>query len=80
MALVEFPSTKHVERLLIHEEYAPGRLPSASGERADINALGAAVHSVGPRVTCAVGKFLGLDGPDQLRMRWIGLRIQDVET
>src|SRR5262249_12514106 len=37
-------------------------------ERADVNALRAAVHSVGPRVSGAVGNFLSLDGPDQLQL------------
>jgi hypothetical protein len=77
---IEFPSTKHVERLMVHEEYAPRSLAFGVSERADVNALGPAVHSVGSRITCAVGKFLSLDGPDQLRMSWIGLSIQDVET
>jgi hypothetical protein len=65
---------------MVHEEYASWSLAFGVSERADVNSLGAAVHSVGPRVTCALAKFLGLDGPDQLRMGWIGLRIQDVET
>ena len=65
---------------MVHEEYAPRSLAFGVSKRADVNALGAAMHSVGPRVTCAVGKFLGFDGPDQLRMGWIGLSIQDVET
>jgi hypothetical protein len=75
---IEFPSTKHVEALMVHEEYAPRSLAFGVSQRADVNALGPAV--VGSRVTCAVGKLHSLDGPDQLRMGWIGLSIQDVET
>jgi len=65
---------------MVHEEYAPRALAFGVSERADVNALRPAMHSVGSRITCAVGKFLSLDGPDQLRMSWIGLSIQDVET
>jgi len=63
---------------MVHEEYAPRSLAFGVSQRADVNALGPAV--VGSRVTCAVGKLHSLDGPDQLRMGWIGLSIQDVET
>ena len=77
---MEFPTTKYVERLMVHEEYAPRSLAFGVSERADVNALGPAVHSVGPRVTCAVGKFHSVDCPDQLRMGWIELSIQDVEA
>jgi hypothetical protein len=65
---------------MVHEEYASRSLAFGVSERADVNALGAAVHSVGSRVTCAVGKFRSVDGPDQLRMGWIGLSVQDVEA
>ena len=65
---------------MVHEEYAPRSLAVRVSERADVNALGPAVHSVGPRITCAVGKFHSLDGADQLRMGGIGLSIQDVEA
>jgi hypothetical protein len=77
---VEFPSAAHVERLMVHEEYASRSLALGVGERADVNALRAAVHSVGPRVSSAVGKLVGLDCPDQFRMGRIRLRIQHVET
>jgi hypothetical protein len=65
---------------MVYEEYAPRSFTFGVSERADVNPLRPAVHSVRSRVTCALGKFLGPDGPDQLRMGWIGLRIQDVET
>jgi hypothetical protein len=65
---------------MVHKEYAPRSLAFGVGEGAHVDALRAAVDGVGPRVTCALGKFFGLDGADQLRMGWIRLRIQDVET
>jgi len=45
---------------MVHEEYASRSLALGVGERADVNALRAAVHSVGPRVSSAVGKLVGL--------------------
>jgi len=71
---------EHVERLMVHEEYAPRSLAFSVAERADINAVRAAMHSVGSRIASTLGKFVGLDGADQLWMGRIGLRIQDVET
>jgi hypothetical protein len=65
---------------MVHEKYAPGSLAFGVSERADVNTLRAAVHSVGPRISCAVGKLVGLNGPDQFRMGWIRLRIQNMET
>src|SRR5262249_61623269 len=65
---------------MVHEKYAPGSLAFGVSKRADVNTLRAAVHSVGPRISCAVGKLVGLNGPDQFRMGWIRLRIQNMET
>ena len=77
---VDLPAAEHLEGLVIHQEHAARALALGVAERADIDALGPAVHGMRPGVAGAVGELGGLDRPNLLRLPRVWLGVEDVQA
>src|SRR5262245_1760241 len=65
---------------MVHHEYAAGTLPLGIPERTDVDAAGATMDRMRPRVSCAIGDLLGGDGLNQFGLSRIGFGIDDVDV
>jgi len=79
-ATLDFPAAERLERLVIHDKDAARRLAVLVAERGHIDATGAAMHGVRPRVAGLLGDLLRLDDLDDLRFARIGFGIKDVNA
>src|SRR5690606_2179630 len=56
---IDLPPAADVERFVVHKENAARRLPFCICERADVDALGAAMDRMRTRITGPLGTSLG---------------------
>ena len=78
-AAIAFPRADDVERVVIEEHYPTGPITRRVAERADIDPFGPAVHRVRARVAGLAGHRVCFDDLHDSRVRWVRLRIDDVE-
>ena len=79
---VDLPAAQDIERLAVHDKDArrPVGAILAAAERADVDAFGAAMDRVRPRVAGLFQDLLGLDDLVNFRLGGIGLRIHDIKA
>src|SRR5205085_2368549 len=79
----DLPAAEDVKRLAVHDEHARwpiGAILTAAAERADVDAFGTAMDSVGPRIAGLLEDLVGLDDLVNFCLGWIGLRIHDINA
>ena len=65
-AAVDLPAAEHIEALVVEHEDAAGSVAVRRAERADIDAVRAAMHRVRTRVAGCARELVGLDHLDDL--------------
>src|SRR5947209_17051917 len=77
---VQLPLSEDLEALVIHYENSAGAVAVRSSQRADQDAIGAAMNGVRRSVSSSRGQSLRLDHLDNFRVVRIRLGIDDMNT
>ena len=77
---IDFPSAADIERLVVHQEHAAGRLALRVAQRGDVDTLRPAVDRVRARVAGLLGDFRGLQHADDFGLARGGLGVEDVDA
>ena len=80
---IDLPAPEYLEGFAVHDEHAGrtvGAVRARAPERADVDALGAAMDRVGPRVPGLAEVFLRLNHLVQLGLRRMRVGVDDVDA
>src|SRR5580704_5733378 len=77
---IDFPSSEHVEALVVEQEYSARPVAAWRAQRADVNRVGTAMHSMRPAVARARRYLLSLDGLHQLGTSRVGPGVENVDA